>query len=876
MIPQGAVLPKGVTLKRFDDFDSIRSGIFDKVKSAYETTFPLENDKYRLELSDVRYPDKKYDFRDEKKAILSDQTLSIPLYGKITLIDKTTQEPLDEVQGVLARVPYMTHRGTYINNGNEYSLVAGQQRLKPGAYARRKDNGELEAHCLRGESKIWTENGLISIRQIVKEKMNIRVWSYDFETNDFVLKPIVGWFKNKASEKLIRTSFCSNGRLPSFLNQTPPTTLWSTPDHKIYNLDGSKKEINSSDVGLFAFEQLSPSQEQILLGSFLGDGHITKNGIFQDAHSCDQKEYLQFKKEVFGSLGGDIKSFKSQKHKIAQKEIVSKNGFKFSTKAFWRFREIREKYYKDGIKVVNDELLDQVKELGLAIWFCDDGNATRKKNKNKTTSCLSLDIATQSFSTESIETIIKWFFNRWGIVVSKTKIKLYKDKDMGWTIHMYGENAEKFATLIAPYILPSMEYKLGGLFPQTTEDANSKRNRALKSWINIQNIKGSKLSDVRSDNKTKLTLGYVEITPTRVDKCSISNYKTVYDIEVKDTHCYFANGLLVSNCNLSAGTGKGFRLFMEPETGVYRIMVGKSRMRLYPVLKGMGVDDREMEKWWGPEILNVNKGSKDDEKTFNKFYQKFMGRKALVNASAKEKTLSLLEELQRGEVDEEVAERNLGMKQKFLSPQMILRSSQKLLNIQKGLEEEDDRDSLANKTFVGQEDLFEERVKKDSGMLAKKLLSRSSYNKKITGWVNGYFSPQLDGLISGNSLANAIDGINPIQIMDFGYRVVQTGEGAIEDSEAIPMKARALHPSQAMAIDPIKTSESQNVGIDQRFAIGAMKGSDRNVYIPLRNVKTGKIEYLTPAQMSKKVVGFPKHKRLMPEAPPSAAGMLNF
>jgi hypothetical protein len=71
------------------------------------------------------------------------------------------------------------------------------------------------------------------------------------------------------------------------------------------------------------------------------------------------------------------------------------------------------------------------------------------------------------------------------------------------------------------------------------------------------------------------------------------------------------------------------------------------------------------------------------------------------------------------------------------------------------------------------------------------------------------------------------------------------------------------------------SGNSGNVGVDQRFAMNAMKGSDRQVYFPLKNVKTGKLEYVTPTQMSDMIVGFPKHKRLLPEPPVvGAANML--
>ena len=80
-----------------------------------------------------------------------------------------------------------------------------------------------------------------------------------------------------------------------------------------------------------------------------------------------------------------------------------------------------------------------------------------------------------------------------------------------------------------------------------------------------------------------------------------------------------------------------------------------------------------------------------------------------------------------------------------------------------------------------------------------------------------------------------------------------------------------------MAIDFLKTPESGSVGIDQRFAKDAMKGSDRQVYFPLKNIKTGKLEYVTPTQMSQKIVGFPVHKNLIQTpAPVGAASMLKF
>jgi len=472
--------PKGIKLRGFDNPSSLRQDILDRVLSAYQGRFPLENDKVRIEASNLRYDMKRpLSISDEKKALLMGDRLSEPLHGSISLIDKKSNEVLDQFDGVLARVPWMTHRGTFINGGSEYSLVAGQQRLKAGVYARRKDNGELESHV-----------------------------------------------------------------------------------------------------------------------------------------------------------------------------------------------------------------------------------------------------------------------------------------------------------------------------------------------------------------------------------------------------------------NTVAGTGAGMRIFMEPETGIYRVMIGKSRIKLYPVLKGMGIDDDQIMKFWGPEILDMNKGQ-DDERSFSKFYDKLMGRKAQIDADDKTKLKDLLSELGKSEIDPEVGQRTLGTNEKNLSPMMMLRASQKLLNIQKGLEDEDDRDSMANKNFVGPEDLFSERVSKDTGKLASTLLYKSTYNRTLRGLRPGYFTPQLEGLIVGNSLSNHIAGINPLEIYDYQKRVVQTGEGAITSSDAIPISSRNVSPSQVMVIDPIRSSESKNIGVDQRFSMVAKKGNDGNVYFPVQNVKTGKNEYINAIKMSQSVVAFPEARRILTQTqvqqkPPQAGGAAQY
>lgn len=145
--PAPVAAPAPVTLRAFDDVPAIRAGLFDKVHNAVVSKFPLENAKHRFELTDVKYTGSETFTKDQqKRALLRRGSLDRRLIGTWRMYDKATNTMIDEQRNTLiANVPYITERGTFIQNGNEYS-VASQGRLRPGAYTRRKDNGELEAH----------------------------------------------------------------------------------------------------------------------------------------------------------------------------------------------------------------------------------------------------------------------------------------------------------------------------------------------------------------------------------------------------------------------------------------------------------------------------------------------------------------------------------------------------------------------------------------------------------------------------------------------------------------------------------------------------------------------------------------------------------
>jgi DNA-directed RNA polymerase beta subunit len=137
-------LPKGVLLRDFDDFTSLRNQIFDGVKNSMIKSFPVNYGNVRMELHDVDYDEREdVPVSEQKRNLLENRYITKKLRGTVKLFDNTNDQMLEEKRVSLMKVPYLTNRGTFIHGGNEYASIM-QSRLLPGVYTRRQANGELE------------------------------------------------------------------------------------------------------------------------------------------------------------------------------------------------------------------------------------------------------------------------------------------------------------------------------------------------------------------------------------------------------------------------------------------------------------------------------------------------------------------------------------------------------------------------------------------------------------------------------------------------------------------------------------------------------------------------------------------------------------
>ncbi|MEO8638152.1 MAG: hypothetical protein ABI430_04615 [Candidatus Taylorbacteria bacterium] len=187
---------------------------------------------------------------------------------------------------------------------------------------------------------------------------------------------------------------------------------------------------------------VSERQKEILIGCILGDAYISPLGKIRIEHSTKQKEYVEWKHKELCSLCYGARP-REIIHRLATTGREYQSIF-FLLRQF--FRPWRTIFYEERTKIFPKDL--RVSPLSLAVWYMDDGCWTGKKSL----------ISTESFKGKYKEYMQNVLLRQYGIetVIGKNEKMVIRKK-----------SHSIFYSLITPYIIPSMQYKLPN--PVTTQ-----------------------------------------------------------------------------------------------------------------------------------------------------------------------------------------------------------------------------------------------------------------------------------------------------------------------------------------------------------------------------------------------------------------------
>ena len=392
--------------------------------------------------------------------------------------------------------------------------------------------------CLPGETEIRLENNdskrLCILYEMFQKKQKLpKVKSFNDKTEQFEYKDIVSVsYKGIKPIYLIKTEGLNRIRATAnhrFLTQRGYVRVDELiPGKDLLFLDSPE---NQKTKWL-----LNDDQFQLVLASSIGDGHIDKQSIYPTyrigfTQGDAQINYFHFKMDMMNCTHEEkVKSGYTGKENINQ--TMSKNFALFDD--IWN-------------------LMDQLDERFLAIWYQDDGSAGRgylRKDGTKTIGGIS--ISCNNLNEEQVDKLIDIIKNKFNIVFEKYKNRTY------WEIRLNKENTVKFLSLIAPYMNKDCAYK------NPYFDENN-----LYQW----------------DNKFK-SYGANYIT-----SIEYIGEEPVYDMEVKDNHnfcCAATKGtkkhrptaIISHNCQDATTLQLYFIKFIKRKGGRY-VFCGDSQQAIY-------------------------------------------------------------------------------------------------------------------------------------------------------------------------------------------------------------------------------------------------------------------------------------------------------
>jgi DNA-directed RNA polymerase beta subunit len=85
------------------------------------------------------------------------------------------------------------------------------------------------------------------------------------------------------------------------------------------------------------------------------------------------------------------------------------------------------------------------------------------------------------------------------------------------------------------------------------------------------------------------------------------------------------SGEVEAHVNVVPGTGVGGKVIFYPDRALFVYQVGTTQIKLYGLLKDLGVSDNDMEKAWGKDILDRNKALHTGNE-LDKYYSKVVGK----------------------------------------------------------------------------------------------------------------------------------------------------------------------------------------------------------------------------------------------------------
>jgi len=394
-----------------------------------------------------------------------------------------------------------------INNSKTAVIFTNQIREKVG----------VMFGCFHYDAMVSLADGTTEkIGKIVNQRQPVEVLSYNEETGQIEPRKVVNWFDNGRTEHFLQITVAHNegdGR----------STFACTPNHQLLTDEGWKEasEVRVDDALVSGvMHYLTPQHWDVIRGSLLGDGAFrrikTYNTQFRIGHGAAQDAYCLWKKSLFEGV-------------IGWSGTNSKGGQSFDTIPMYELTAFRDMNYSGTGKDPSVELINSLNPLALAIWYLDDGTFDSGRENRYSISCP-------------------------GFPAGKQEMLVARLREMGipavlgarGRINFSMEATRIFHAMIAPYVHPSMAYKLMPEFRGRFQPLDLKAAPHRKA--------------------VAMPVTGIAEKPREGDK---STHR--FDIEVEGNHTYLVDYVVVHNSPETTPGGRALKFYSSMRLDIRRI-----------------------------------------------------------------------------------------------------------------------------------------------------------------------------------------------------------------------------------------------------------------------------------------------------------------
>ncbi|MFZ6004976.1 MAG: recombinase RecA [Actinomycetota bacterium] len=388
--------------------------------------------------------------------------------------------------------------------------------------------------CSFGRTLITLADGSKKqIGTIVRQKLPVEVLSYDPELGRVVPRKVVNWFDNGPTDEFLKFT------TPSPMGSGGMANFTVTANHLVRTPMGWREagELRVGDRVMHATtEHLSDFQWEVVLGGLMGDGALsaTGNGLaarFRWGHGAKQAEYGDWKASLFANVG-------------VSRSTNAKGAVFHDVTPLSELGELRDAVYLHGMKVLSEDYLKLLTPLSLAIWYQDDGGFTlRSKGVQERTQGGSgrSEICVQAMEPSTRIRLRDYLAATWGI---EAKLMARGARKMAVLQFSTPETA-KLHALVAPFIHPSMQYKL---LPR------------YQGRFAVEPVFGV-------PRETVVPVPIKSIEPFKPPAGQTHRY----DLEIEGSHNYFAGNVMIHNSPETTPGGRALKFYSSVRLDIRRI-----------------------------------------------------------------------------------------------------------------------------------------------------------------------------------------------------------------------------------------------------------------------------------------------------------------